>query len=165
MENELVAELTSSTGSQRRALLITGVARSTWQYRQTPRLRVAEPIPQKERGYLSRISTADRTVIAAKITAGWKAGNAVDHTFASTWDAGVMLAGRRSWWRIAADIEDQASRPLVPTWRGSKTPRVKPVLIATGPMQVWSCYADIVIMPMLVSDASLRAVAGAKKSA
>jgi len=114
------------------------VARSTWQYRQTPRARVSEPIPQKERAYLSRISTADRTVIETKIAAGWKAGNAVDHTFASTWDAGIMLAGRRSWWRIAADIEDQSARPLVPTRRGSKTPRVKPVLIATGPMQVWS---------------------------
>ncbi|WP_105035897.1 helix-turn-helix domain-containing protein [Cryobacterium aureum] len=43
--------------------------------------------------------------------------------------------------------------------------RVKPELIATGPNMTWSCYADIVIMPMLVSDASLRAVAGAKKSA
>ncbi|MDJ0351094.1 hypothetical protein, partial [Cryobacterium sp. PH29-G1] len=102
------------------------MARSTWQYRQTPRARVSDPLPQKDRAYLSRISMADRTVIQTKITAGWKAGNAVDHTFASTWDAGVMLAGRRSWWRIAADIEDQSARPLVPTRRGSKTPRAKP---------------------------------------
>ena len=138
MENDLVAELTRATGSQRQALTITGVARSTWQYRQTPRARVLKPIPQKERAYLSRIDSADRAVIETKITAGWKKGNAVDHTFASTWDEGVMLAGRRSWWRIAADIEDQSARPLVPTRRGSKTPRDKPVLIATGPMHVWS---------------------------
>ena len=114
------------------------MARSTWQYRNKPRARVVEPIPQKDRAYLTRISTADRTVIAGKITAGWKKGNAVDHTFASVWDEGVMLAGRRSWWRIAADITDQSARPLVPTGRGSKTPREKPVLVATGPMQVWS---------------------------
>jgi len=118
--------------------VIAGVARSTWQYRHKPRARVAEPVPQKERAYLSRISTADRTVIEKKITAGWKKGNAVDHSFASVWDEGVMLAGRRSWWRIAASIEDQSARPIVPTGRGSKTPREKPVLIATGPMHVWS---------------------------
>jgi len=114
------------------------VARSTWQYRHKPRTRVAEPTPQNERAYLSRISTADRAVIEKKITAGWENGNAVDHTFASVWDEGVMLAGRRSWWRIAAAIEDQSARPIMPTGRGSRTPREKPVLIATGPMQVLS---------------------------
>jgi transposase InsO family protein len=119
-------------------LAIAGVARSTWQYRQKPRARVAEPIPQNKRAYLSRISPADRTVIEGKITAGWKAGVAVDNSFATTWDDGVMLAGRRSWWRIAAEIKDQSDRPLTPTAKGSKTPREKPVLVATGPMQVWS---------------------------
>ena len=57
-------------------------------------------------------------MIAEKITAGWTKGHAVDHTFASVWDEGVMLAARRSWWRIAADITDQSARPIVPTWRG-----------------------------------------------
>ena len=133
-----MAELTRTTGSQRRALAIAGVARSTWQYRRTPRPRMPEPVAQKDRAYLSRIPTTDRTTIAKKITAGWAVGHSVDHTFASTWDAGVMLAGRRSWWRIAADIEDQSARPLVPTGRGSRTPREKPVLTATGPGQVWS---------------------------
>jgi transposase InsO family protein len=117
---------------------MAGVARSTWQYRIKPRARVAEPIPQNERAYSARISSADRTAIAGKITAGWKAGLAVDNSFATTWDEGIMLAGRRSWWRIAADIADQSDRPVVPTKKGSKTPRVKPMLVATGPMQVWS---------------------------
>jgi putative transposase len=99
---------------------------------------VSEPVLQKDRAYLSRIPTTDRRVIAEKITAGWADGHSVDHTFASAWDQGVMLAGRRSWWRIAADIEDQSARPVVSTGRGSRTPREKPVLIATGPGQVWS---------------------------
>ncbi|MBC7592391.1 MAG: hypothetical protein H7288_00335, partial [Kineosporiaceae bacterium] len=131
-----MAELTLATGSQRKALAIAGVARSTWQYRRNPRPRVPEPVLQNDRAYLSRIPATDRTVIAEKITAGWAAGHSVDHTFASAWDQGVMLAGRRSWWRIAADIEDQSTRPLVPTRRGSRTPREKPVLVATGPGQV-----------------------------
>ncbi|TFC93246.1 MULTISPECIES: DDE-type integrase/transposase/recombinase [Cryobacterium] len=133
-----MVELTRTTGSQRKALGIAGIARSTWQYRRNPRARVLEPVAQKDRAYLSRIPTVDRAVIAKKITAGWAGGHSVDHTFASTWDRGVMLAARRSWWRIAADIEDQSARPVVPTGRGSRTPREKPVLIATGPGQVWS---------------------------
>jgi putative transposase len=55
------------------------------------------------------------------------------------WDEGVMLASRRSWWRIAAQIPDQCARPVAPTRRGStKPPRQAPVLAATGPGQVWS---------------------------
>jgi putative transposase len=114
------------------------VSRSTWHYRTSPRVLVADPVSQKDRAYRSGISAADRGLIAAKITAGWAVGNSVDHAFASAWDAGVMLASRRSWWRIAADITDQSLRPIAPTRRGSKTPREAPVLEATGPGQVWS---------------------------
>jgi putative transposase len=119
-------------------LELAGVSRSTWHYRASPREPVADPVPHKDRAYRSGISAADRGLIAAKITAGWAAGNSVDHAFASAWDAGVMLASRRSWWRIAAGIADQSLRPIVPTRRGSKTPREAPVLEATGPGQVWS---------------------------
>lgn len=114
------------------------MSRSTWHYRAVPREPVADPVSQKDRVYRSRISVADRGLITDKITAGWAAGNSVDHAFASAWDAGVMLASRRSWWRIAADIADQSIRPVAPTRRGSKTPREAPVLEATGPGQVWS---------------------------
>ena len=63
----------------------------------------------------------------------------VDHSFAATWDEGIMLASRRSWWRIAAEIADQSVRPLAPTKKGSsQAPRPAPVLKATGPGQVWS---------------------------
>ncbi|PRC58900.1 hypothetical protein C6A85_26160, partial [Mycobacterium sp. ITM-2017-0098] len=65
------------------------------------------------------------------------AGTSVDHAFASTWDAGVMLASRRSWWRVAAAIEDQSARPAAPTRSTNKTPRPAPELKATGPQQIW----------------------------
>lgn len=130
--------MTRSTGSQRQALQITGVSRSTWHYRRNPRARVADPVPQRDRAYPSRIDEADKTVIAARITAGWEVGHSVDHAFASTWDDGIMLASRRSWWRVAAGIEDQSARPLAPTRRAGNTPREAPVLTATGPGQVWS---------------------------
>ncbi|WP_380057758.1 transposase, partial [Kribbella deserti] len=99
---------------------------------------MADPVPHKHRAYRSRIPAADRRVIAARITAAWTAGHSVDHAFASAWDNGVMLGSRRSWWRVAAEIADQSVRPVVPTRRGTKTPRQAPVLEATGPGQVWS---------------------------
>lgn len=81
----------------------------------------------------------DRARVAERVAAGWAEGVSVDHSFAAAWDEGVMLASRRSWWRIAAAIPDQSARPLVPTRRGSgNPPREAPVLEATGPGQVWS---------------------------
>jgi putative transposase len=114
------------------------LSRSTWYYRSHPRTPVAEPVPQRDRAYPARISDADRAAIRDKIIAGWLAGVSVDYSFASTWDQGVMLASRRSWWRIAAAIADQSARPLAPTRSTNKTPRIAPVLKATGPQQIWS---------------------------
>lgn len=117
---------------------MTGISRSTWHYRQHPRDRVAAPIPQLQRAYESRIGAADRERIGEMILAGWAQQNSVDHAFATAWDAGVMLASRRSWWRIAGQIENQMLRPKVPTRKERRQPRNKPVLKATGPGQVWS---------------------------
>jgi len=130
--------VTFQTGSQRQALTLAGLSRSTWHYRANPRELVADPVLHKDRAYRSRIAAADRRLITERINAAWAAGNSVDHAFASAWDGGVMLASRRSWWRVAADIEDQSIRPDVPTKRRSQTPREIPVLEATGPGQVWS---------------------------
>jgi putative transposase len=115
-----------------------GLSRSTWHYRTKPRPKADAPLPQSQRGYRSRICEADRAVIAGKIIAGWLAGTSVDHAFASAWDEGVMLASRRSWWRIAGAIGDQSARPVAPTRSTSRTPRPVPVLKATGPQQIWS---------------------------
>ena len=125
-------------GSQRKALSLTGIARSTWQYRHHPRARVADPIPQADRSYPTRITRADRVRIGGYIEAAWEQGCSVDQAFAKAWDAGIMLGSRRSWWRIAARIE-QSKRPIAPTARRYATPqRSAPVLQATGPGQVWS---------------------------
>jgi putative transposase len=114
-----------------------GLSRSTWHYRFHPRPTVADPVPQRDRAYPSRISAADRAVIAEAILAGWLAGVSVDQSFATMWDAGVLLASRRSWWRIAAAI-DQSARPIAPTRAKNTSRRSAPVLKATGPQQIWS---------------------------
>ena len=95
------------------------------------------PVPQRERVYPSRVSGKDRERIEECILAGWANEVSVDHSFASAWDAGVMLASRRTWWRIAAELE-QSLRPTSPTKRGQRAPREVPVVAATGPGQAWS---------------------------
>lgn len=130
--------MSAALGSQRQALAMIGLSRSTWFYRSNPRPKVSDPLPQKDRAYLSRISEDDRAVIRDKILDGWSAGTSVGHSFAACWDDGLMLASQRSWWRIAAGIEDQSARPVAPTRSTSRSPRQAPVLKATGPQQIWS---------------------------
>lgn len=97
------------------------------------------PTHQADRAYESRISTIHQEWILEFILAGWEKNNSVDHSFATAWDNGVMLASRRTWWRVAAEYEDQNARPTVPRKRGGKRGTAqKPVLKATGPCQVWS---------------------------
>ena len=115
------------------------MSRSTWHYRENPRARVRNPLHQAERAYGCRISAGDRERIAERIMKGWAGQVSVDHSFAVAWDAGVMLASQRTWWRIAAQIEDQMLRPAIPTKRENRQRRSeKPVIKATGPGQVWS---------------------------
>lgn len=138
MEKTLVTELTRAHSSQRHALQLAGVSRSTWHYRHRPRPGTPDPVRQADRAYSSRISAGDRGRITEHILGAWAKDQSVDHAFASAWDNGVMLASRRTWWRIAAQIGDQMLRPQVPTRKDRRAPRAKPVVKATGPGQVWS---------------------------
>lgn len=124
--------------SQREALQVVGLSRSTWHYRTKPRPRVNNPVPQKDRNYSRRISDADRAIIEQRIRAGWRDNLSVAHSFAKAWDEGVMVGSLRSWWRISDEIGDQSARPKVATSNQTRRPRPAPVLVATGPGQVWS---------------------------
>lgn len=92
-----MVELTQVTDSQRKALVLAGVARSTWQYRHHPRPKVNDPIPHHERDYPTRVSAHDRERIEEFILAGWARDESVEHSFAAAWDQGVMLASVRTW--------------------------------------------------------------------
>ncbi len=115
-----------------------GLSRSTWHYRQNPRTTVSDPVHQADRAYESRIDLFDRAVIAVLIQLAWDAGNSVDYAFATAWDAGIMIASKRSWWRIASEL-DQDNRPEAPTkGTGTSHKRATPVVVAKAPGEVWS---------------------------
>jgi len=167
-DTALVTALTAAVGSQRQALLMAGLSRSTWHYRQRPRPRVSAPVPQSQRAYRARISPADRERIEEHIRAGWARQDSVDQAFADAWDDGVMLASRRTWWRIAAQVEDQLLRPQPPSRKQVRQPRTKPVLKATGPGQVWSWditdlaspWRGMVFKAYKITDIFSRAIVG-----
>jgi len=133
-----VKTLAPVLGSQRQALAMVGVSRGTWQYRQQQRLRVQDPVRQADRAYESRISTADTERIEERIKLAWAEGESVDWAYATALDAGVMLASRRTWWRIARRIENQMLRPVRPRKSGKRVKRDAPVVIAHAPGEVWS---------------------------
>ena len=119
---------------------MAGVSRSTWHYRQHPRPRVQNPVPQRERAYPSRVGDRDRAEITDRVQSGWRQGVSVDQSFAQAWDDGVMLASRRTWWRIAHQIADQSARPVVSarTDAAARSRREAPVVVASAPMDAWS---------------------------
>lgn len=101
-------------------------------------------IPHRDRYCRWRIGHADRAQVEELITAGWDEGVSVDHSFATAWDAGIMLASRRSWWRIASEM-DQRPRPVIARRGGPRAPRPVPVVAASMPGQAWSW--DITDLP------------------
>jgi transposase InsO family protein len=162
-----VVELTQVTGSQRKALALAGVARSTWQYRHHPRPKVNDPIPHHERDSPTRVSAHDRERIEEFILAGWARDESVEHSFAAAWDQGVMLASVRTWWRIGAELE-QSLRPKIPTKRGRGGPRQVPVVSATRPGQAWSWditdlltpWRSVVLKAYKITDIYSREIVG-----
>ena len=136
-ENELVAELTRAIGSQRQALAMIDLSRSTWHYRSS-------------RGHRSMIRYRRRTGATPRASASPTGGNrGADHR---------RLAGRafgRSRVRLQLGCRGDAGRAAVlVAYRGHiadqcavrslhaapehAAPRPAPVLKATGPGQVWS---------------------------
>lgn len=122
--------------SLRKALAAVNLSRSTWHYRHTPRTRVADPIGHRDRHQPHALNHTETDIIEEHILIAWTAGNSVDQAFATAWDHGIMVGSRRSWWRVAARLE-QSLRPVKPH-RTTTGPRTKPELLATGPNQIWS---------------------------
>jgi putative transposase len=82
--------------------------------------------------------------------------------WATLLDEGVYLGSESTFYRLLrtahGDVRERRSQATHPAQR-------KPELVAHGPNRVWSCYADVVVMPMSASAARVPAVVGAGRSA
>jgi transposase InsO family protein len=131
----LVAALVAAGLSQRAALVLAGISRSTWHYRSTPRPRVAAPVPHTQRRAPSWLTTTEQDLIVAKLQAAFAAGESVYQAFYDALDAGEPVASLASWYRIARTRAD----PQRPVRRRRKhRASAIPTLVVDAPLQAWS---------------------------
>lgn len=131
----LVSSLLAAGLSQRAALGLAGMSRSTWHYRTRPRPRVALPVPHTERRAASWLRAVEQDTIAAKLGAAFAQGWSVYHAFYEALDAGEPVASLSSWYRVARTRLD-AQRPVRRTRKHRAS--AMPSLVVDGPMQAWS---------------------------
>lgn len=130
----LVTALTAAGLSQRAALGLAGMSRSSWHYRTHPRPKVADPVPHTQRRALSWLSAPERARIEARLRDAFAAGRSVYHGFYTALDAGDPVASLSSWYRIARCMEEQRPARRRARHRSSAIPS----LVASAPFQVWS---------------------------
>lgn len=118
------------------------MARSTWHHRKNPRIPTADPVPQRERAYRSRLTTAEQEQIVRLVAAGFAAGRSVYASWFDALDAGNPIASLKSWYRIAHD-RCEGQRP--PRRRKKRRATSMPQFEATAVNQVW-CW-DITKLP------------------
>lgn len=130
----LVAALVTAGLSQRRALALAGMSRSTWHYLQHPRRRVSDPVPHTQRRAGFWLAAHEQNVILARLTAAFALGRSVYQAFYEALDARDPVASLSSWYRLARRLEPQ--RPI----RARRKHRATaiPSLVASAPLQVWS---------------------------
>ena len=131
----LVLALIAVGFSQRAALDLAGVARSTWHYRNQPRARVSEPFAHRQRRTQSWLTEDERAQITVKIQTAFAAKKSVYQAFYDALDAGDPVASLSSWYRIARTLE-QTTRPVRRTRKHRAT--AMPTLLVDGPDQAWS---------------------------
>lgn len=161
----LVLALIAAGFSQRAALDLAGVARSSWHYRSHPRPRVSAPVPHRQRRSRSWLEAPERARIEEKIRAGFNAHKSVYQVFYDALDAGDPIASLSSWYRIARTL-DHSGRPVRRTRKHRAT--AMPTLLVDGPDQAWSWdithlrgpYRGVTYQLYLAMDVFSRMVTG-----
>lgn len=126
-----MAELTGAGHSQRQALTLAGISRSTWHYRCHGRPRSAVVVPHAQRRSAAWLTEQETAEISARLAAR-DAGVSVHEAFYQAFDAGTPIASLSSWHRI-----ERKPRGGPPVRRERRQPPAMPCVSATGPMQVW----------------------------
>lgn len=131
----LVRALVAAGLSQRAALEVAGMSRSSWHYRTHPRPRVAAPVPHTARVAESWLTPAEQDLIVVKLRAAFAGGESVYQAFYDALDAGEPVASLSSWYRIARS-RLAAQRPVRRTRKHRAT--AIPSLLVDAPLQAWS---------------------------
>lgn len=117
-----------------RACALAGYPRASFYRHRSPRARLATPIPQKDRRQPAALSDAESAQILALINTPEYEGFSICQAFYRAWDAGVYLASKSSWYRVARAAGQVKERRR----QAEGSPKKIPELVATAPSQVWS---------------------------
>ena len=153
-------QLTSAEMTTRSAAVLTGVARST-AARTTKRSPVPEPVPGPGAAPVNKLSLAERTRVLEVLDSAEFVDQPPLQVYATLLERGQCLCSVSSMYRILAEAGQVAERR-----RLARHPaRAVPELVATGPGQVYTCYAEVVVMPTWRLDPWSGAVSEACRSA
>jgi len=109
----------------------------------------------------NRLSAAERANVVAALDSPRFVDQPPLQVYAQLLDEDTYLCSVSSMYRILGEHRQVRERR-----RLARHPaRVRPELVATGPGQVFSCYAEVVVMPTLRLDSRCGAVYGAQRSA
>jgi putative transposase len=146
-----------------KACALVGVHRTAWYRHLSPSTPPGILVPHSDRAYPNRITDAEGAAFMELLNSREYANLSVTQAYYRMLDAGHCFFSIAAAHRIVARNGQNGDRREQRTGTGPK--RVKPIVHATAPNQLWSCYADVVIMPMLVCDPRFQAVDGTKRSA
>jgi putative transposase len=112
---------------------LMGVSRATWYRRLNPPVRVAEPVPQRQRRQPAALTAAEREQILGYLRDEEFADLSVSQVFYRLFDEGVYVASEASWHRIARAHRLSGDRRAQKSHRSAAIPELQ----ATRPNQVW----------------------------
>lgn len=141
------------------ACALVGLSRATHHRQAHPKPRLHGPWPKAE--HPAELSATEREQILTVLNSDEYADCSVTEVWARELDAGRYHCSQRTMYRILADNGQSGERRA----QATHPPRTVPELVAQAPNDVWSCYADDVVMPTVFADPVNRAVTGPGGSA
>ena len=160
MTDDAIAKLTPVLGSVRAACTAAGRPQANHyrRHRQSPKpekpVRERKPQPRA-------LTQAERGTVWAVLNSPAFVGKAPASVYHELLDEGVHLCSPATMYRILRAHNEVKERRR----QAAHPARVKPELVATQPNQCWSCYAEAVVMPTLLSDSGLCAMMAPFRSA
>lgn len=156
-------QLIEAKVATRRAEALTGVSRSTMhraaQAEATGGTGEKHPVPRPEPA--NKLSASERDQVLAVLHSDRFVDQAPQQIYATLLSEGQYLCSVSTMYRILHDHQQVADRR-----RQARHPARKiPELVAYKPGDVFSCYAEVWVMPITVTDRRIHAGVGQKLSA
>jgi len=120
------------------------------------------PLRQRRRQVQPRALTGEERATVLEVLHSERFADAAPATvYATLLDEGVYLCSEATMYRLLRERGETGDRRR----HATHPAKVKPELVADGPNRVWSCYAEVVVMPTLRLDPRSDEVSRIRRSA